>query len=63
MQKVVYELESTVAVRWRSGNVSTRREGDQMEAKVPDATKHLLLKGQMKYAPELDAIAFLCTPL
>ncbi|BFZ05038.1 hypothetical protein BsWGS_08077 [Bradybaena similaris] len=64
LQKVIFEVE------WRKDAVSHHRDGSGATLKSSRFgeeravnTKRLLLRGQMKYIRDWDAMAFLCTPL
>ncbi|CAG5133322.1 unnamed protein product, partial [Candidula unifasciata] len=64
LQKVIFEVE------WRKEAIGRHRDGSSATLKSSRFgeergvnTKRLLLRGQMKYIKDWDAMAFLCTPL
>ncbi|ELT87466.1 hypothetical protein CAPTEDRAFT_23131, partial [Capitella teleta] len=60
LQSVIFELESTHPIR----RVSSGRSPNAVISPVsPEATRTLLLRGQMRHLKDLNAIAFLCSPL
>nr|KAI8759969.1 soluble guanylate cyclase 88E-like [Biomphalaria glabrata] len=59
LQKVIFEVEwRKEEIQKDNSTLKPRRLGDEKPH-----SKRLLLRGQMKYIKDWDAIAFLCTPL
>ncbi|KAK2145829.1 hypothetical protein LSH36_654g00000, partial [Paralvinella palmiformis] len=57
LQQVVFELQTIEQIYYRVHH----RSRDNKDPAT--ATKHLLLRGQMKYVSDFNGIVFMCTPL
>ncbi|KAJ8974759.1 hypothetical protein NQ317_019163 [Molorchus minor] len=64
LQSVMFELEFNRNTTYSSSSHSEEGDRREEETASPDAgTKNILLKGQMKYIRDINAIIFLCSPV
>ncbi|XP_056638922.1 soluble guanylate cyclase 89Da-like [Diorhabda sublineata] len=62
LQSVMFEMECNRGItNYNAAAVSTIKDGSNISSK--EEIKNILLKGQMKYVKDIDAIIYICSPI